>query len=86
MQLQSLKLPAELSSPEWQIAVDSVHQPIDIRDIACAMAYTDTYDAKAKQWLGEIFVASRHHPGEPIPEQNLEILRAKLHERRILII
>ena len=89
MQLLSLNLPAEFSSPEWQIAVDldyvSAHQPIDIRDIACAMAYTDTYNAEAKQWLGEIFVASRHHPGEPIPEQKLEILRAKLQERLNLI-
>ncbi|MDP3779018.1 MAG: hypothetical protein Q8R30_03205 [bacterium] len=79
--LRSLTLPADFKAPEWQIAVESVHQPIDIRDIACAMAHTDTYDASSKQWLSEIFIASRHHPGEPIPKDKLDALRNMLLDR-----
>ncbi|GEM_PF-3451133 len=83
--LRSLNLPTDINMPEWQIAIKFMRQPIDIRDMACAMAYTEEFDALSKEWLSEIFIASRHHPGEPIPEEKLEGLRTRLLERLTLM-
>lgn len=79
--LRSLTLPSNLCAPEWKTAIEAVHQPIDIRDMACAMAHTQKFDALAKNWLDTIFVASRHHPGEPIPKDKLNTLRNMLLQR-----
>lgn len=85
-QLRSLSLPLDFRMPEWRATVESIHQPIDIRDIACAIAYTDHFDAQSRQWLNGVFIASRHHPGEPIPEKKLETLRMMLFDRLDLML
>ncbi len=86
-QLPSLNLPFDFTTHmrEWRIAIESMHKAIDLRDIACAIAYTDSFDARAKQWLNDVFIASRHHPGEPIHEEKLGSLRKTLLDRLKMI-
>ena len=84
-QLPSLNLPLDFKMGEWRITIESMRKAIDIRDIACAMAYTDNFDPRAKHWLNDIFIASRHHPGEAIHEEKLEALRIKLLARLTMI-
>jgi len=81
-ELGSLHLPSDLRTPEWPAAIRSASQSTDLRDFACAIAAADGSDPSAtREWLHQFFTASRHHPGQPIPDGTLDILQSKLLDR-----
>lgn len=84
--LSSIHLPADLHAPEWKAAIQSAKKPIELRDLACAIAAADGLMVSAKKWLEEFFHASRHHPGQPVAEERLNSLRTLLFERRISLL
>mgnify|MGYP001587957091 FL=1 len=81
-QLQSLSLPSHIQRLDWRNAIYEVNQLIDLRDMACAIAATDCFDlVSTKQWLKDFFIASRHHPGQSIPDDKLDTLKTLLLDR-----
>lgn len=80
-QLYSLRLPSDLHAPDWRIAIRGAGLT-DLRDLACAVAFGDGLDpVGTKQWLGDFYTASRHHPGQPISQERLDSLRVNLLNR-----
>lgn len=81
-QLRSLSLPYNIQSLEWRNAIYEVDQLIDLRDMACAIAATDGFDpVSAKKWLNAFFITSRHHPGQSIPDDKIDVLKKMLLDR-----
>ncbi len=81
-QLQSLHLPPDIRTSEWRHAISEVRQLADFRDLACAIAAADGTNAVGTQkWLSEFFIASRHHAGQPLPDEKLAALKRQLFDR-----
>lgn len=85
-QLRSLRLPSDIQASEWRHAISEVRQLADFRDFACAIAATDGMNpTETKTWLSTFFIASRHHAGQPLPDEKLADLRCRLFDRLELI-
>lgn len=67
---------------QWHSVLQDVYGLTDLRDIACGLAAADGADpVVTRQWLQGFFEASRHHPGQPFPDEKLGALRAQLTDR-----
>lgn len=85
-QLPSLRLPLDIRTSEWHSAISEASQLADFRDFACAIAATDGANpTETQKWLSEFFIASRHHAGQPLPDEKLAVLRHQLFDRLELV-
>ncbi len=81
------RLPSLRYKPsQWHSILRDVYGLIDLRDMACELAAADGADpAGTRQWLQKFFEDSRHHPGQPIPDEKLGFLQNQLMQKLALM-